>query len=164
MKSQLKNVLCAIILAAISLGAAQQAYAAGPVAAGYSWSYRGNERRTVTFVCIERLNGSIRGWAEFDYTDQDSHVMGITSMVGLKDGTICLAGPITEHPNPQMIGWTGFFGVRDRGRRGEGLDSVTTLLVAPPEFPDAQAILDYLGGFIPEEQFQLTSGGDVKVW
>lgn len=163
MKFQLKNVLCAIVLAAISLGAAQQAHAAKLIAAGYSWSFRGEERRTVTFVCVGHRDQSIRGWAEFDYTDQANQAMLITSQVGLKDGTLCMAGPIIEHGDPNMIGWTGFFGVRDLGGRGQNLDSVTYLLIAPPEFPDAQAILDYLGGRIQEDRFLLIEGGDVRV-
>lgn len=164
MKFQLKNVLCAIVLVAVALGAVQQAQAARLIAAGFSWSNRGEDRRTVTFVCINHPDQSVRGWAEFDYTDQPNHAMLITSQVGLKDGTLCMAGPIIEHPDPVMIGWTGFFGVRDRGGRGENLDSVTLLLIAPPEYPDAQAILDFIGGSIPEEQFVGVEGGDVRVW
>lgn len=164
MKFQLKNVLCTLVVAAISLAAAGQAQAANLIAAGYSWTDRGQERRTVTFICVRHRDQSIRGWAEFDYTDQPNHAMLITSEVALQDGTVCMAGPIIEHGDPSKIGWTGFFGVRDLGGRGEDLDKVSVLLVAPPEFPDVEAILKAIGGFIPEEQFLLTDGGDVRVW
>lgn len=165
MKFQLKSILCLIVLAAVSLGTAPQVQAAArPIAAGYSWNTRDQDRRTVSFWCTKHRDGSIGGFAEFDYTDQPNTSMLITSQVSLQDGTLCMAGPIVDIGDPTYLGWTGFFGVRDRGGRGENVDQVTYMLIAPPEFSDVNLILDYLGGSIPEQQYQTIDGGNVKIW
>ncbi len=165
MKSQLKSIVFALVLAAMSLGAVQQAQAAKLIAGGFSYSVRSDgEVRTVTFVSVYHKGKGVSGWAEFDFTDMDSIRHDITSAVMLDDGTLCMAGPITAHPNPDMIGWTGFFAVRDNGRLNEDPDQVSLNLIAPPDYPDAQSILDFIGGSVPDEKFIPIDGGKVKVF
>jgi hypothetical protein len=165
MKSQLKSMLLAVVLVAISLGAAQQAQAAKLISAGYSWTVRADgERRTVTYVSVYHKGGEVSGWAEFEYTDQGTVRHDITSAYMFDDGTLCMAGPLTEVPDPALLGWTAFFAVRDNGRDKENPDTVTLLLIAPPDYPDVQSILDYIGGFVPEDKFVPITGGRVKVF
>ncbi len=165
MTSQLKNIVVALMLAALSLGAVEQAQASRLIAGGYSYSVRfDGEVRTVTFVSVYHKGKGISGWAEFEHTDIGTFRHDITSAVLLDDGTLCMAGPITAAPDPNVIGWTGFFAVRDNGKIGEDPDQVSQNLIAPPEYADAQSILDFIGGSVPEDKFIPIDGGKVKVF
>ncbi len=43
-------------------------------------------------------------------------------------------------------------------------DTVSLNLIAPPEYPDAQSILDFIGGSVPEDKFIPIDGGKVKIF
>ena len=114
-------------------------------------------RRTTTFVCQEHPSGEIRGFARMTYTDptHPEYFIAITSVVTLADGAVCMAGTLVS------TGETFFFGVRDNGAGPAHRDEVSNILIGPPGLT-AQAIVDFIGGSIPPEQWNTVSGGEVK--
>lgn len=169
MKSQIKNVLCAIVIAAVSLGAAQYAEAALPVAGGAVVIGGPNpgDWAACKFKCYQRQDGSIGGWAIHKYSTWNSTIRNeITSTVVMNDGMIGMAGSITDSDEfPQYQGWTLFFAVEDNGHDGEIPDRMSDILVLPPnEYPNAQSIYDMLGGVVPPEYVFDVIRGDLKTF
>ena len=159
MQIRMRSTLRSIALMSCSLVVPQAL--AGPVAVGSTWEERGGERRYATFVCNEDPGGETSGFARFRYTDPSRPTLlsVITSAVALPGDVVCMAGPLVGMP-----GSTFFFAVRDNGSGGATPDDVSNIIIAPSPGLTAQAIVDFIGGSIPPEQWNTVSGGEVTVF